>query len=65
MFLRLIQYTYLDRNGVGENSKLFLEFALLCFLIPPLCCHPCYFLREEAIAMFVNQYCIYYKSVEG
>ena len=66
VLLRLLQYRYLNRNEVlDDQSKIFLEFACLVHLVPPFVCHLCFFLREEDVAMFVNQFMTYHRNIEG
>ena len=65
LVIRLLQYRYLSKGQIGERSTVFLEYACLCFLIPPFTCHLSFFLREEAVATFVNQYLAYYRNIEG
>ena len=59
------KFFYEDNHELDEPSKVFLEMACLFHLVLPLSGHLCFFLREEAFANFVNQYLIFYRSVDG
>ena len=61
--LRLLQYMYL--NNLRQESMVFLEFAAICFLVTPFISQLSFFLREDTVTTFVNQYLPYYKDTEG
>ena len=65
LLVRLLQIRYLNDHEKDEQSELFLEYFGLLFLIPPSCCHMCFFRREKAFATFVNQFLMYYRNIEG
>ena len=63
--MRLLQYRLLVKNGMDKETKVFLEFACLVHLVPPLCTFPYFIGREEAFAAFVNQYLSFYEKIDG
>ena len=62
---RVVQFKYFSREEISENSLIYLEFSFLCYLVPLGFAHSCFFLREEAVGTFVNQFLIYFRRVEG
>ena len=63
--MRLLQYRFWRENGLDKESKVFLEFACLVHLIPPLHTFLYFFGREKAFTAFVNQYLSFYEKIEG
>ena len=64
---RYVQYCVLpEEQGkeTAEEIKVLIEFAALAHLCVPFCFHSCFFLREEAVATFINQYLGYYQGLD-
>ena len=64
MLVRYIQYTYLNSYGVADDKlKMIIEYFFVVTLVPNLCRHSLFFLREEAVASFFSQFISYYSSI--
>ena len=61
-------FSYLQLNFSETTNgpvKAITELAVLGHLCPTLCFHLCFFLREEAMANFINQFLTYHLSLQG
>ena len=65
MLVRCLQYTYLDGNeGADEKLKVFVQYFFVVHLVPNLCCHSLFFLRQETTATFFSQFISYHCSIK-
>ena len=64
IIIRLLQYQLLKGNKLDAESKILLELGCLIQLVSPFVCHLCFFLREEAVATLINQFLVYFSSIE-
>ena len=64
-FVRYIQYRHTDVVEADEQLKVLIEFFFAVHLVPTFGCHSLFFLREEAVAGFINQYIAYFFSIKN
>ena len=62
-FVRYVQYGHLEQHQADEKLKVFIEQVFIVHLLPTLCLHSCWFLREETVEGFFNMYLTYYNSM--
>ena len=64
LIFRYIQYNFGDTKK-NEQVKVLIEFAVVGHLCSNFCFHLCFFLREDAMANFINQFLSYYQGLKG
>ena len=65
LFVRYIQYIHVKGYETDDQTKVMIEFDFITHLCPTFCFHMCFYLKENAVANFINQYLTYFRNREG